>query len=162
MAKTRLANSIFQAARGTKNFLFPNMSKLDIGFRLAPDVLGAAQTAYYTPGDVVDKTIATTADFVGSAGTGLLLSRPFGASQMASIVDMGGSVAGFHGGNYVGNQLQKGKDKLMGGEGLSANERANIEYENALTQQIIADLDAAGLITPAGRAMFTNDNTGMI
>ena len=152
----RLAGNIFKAARGTKNFLFPNMSKVDIGLRLAPDVLGAAQTAYYTPGDIVDKTIATTADFVGSSGTGLLVSRPFGASQMASIIDMGGSVAGYHGGNYVGNQLQRGKDKLMGGEGLTANERAGIEYDQALREQLISELDAAGLL------VRNNGNTGLM
>ena len=97
-----------------------------------------------TPGDVGDKLIAGTTDLAGSAGTGLLLQHHLVKSLLGACIDQVGSIAGCTA-VYVGDQMQSGKDSLMGGEGLSAYERANVEYEDQLTQQLIQDLDSAGL-----------------
>ena len=100
--------------------------------------------------------IAGTTDFVGSAGTGLVVAAPFKKMPVAAgMIDQAGSIAGMYGGMAVSENMQRAKDRMMGGEGLSAYERAGLEYDEAMRQQVIAELNAAGLLKTM------NDNTGM-
>ena len=167
MAKARIAGEVFKNAKGllSNSSKFLGLDKMGAGeklWRFAPDAGFAVMNAVSTPGDLGDKLLAGGLDFAGSSMTGLTLAAPFKKHQgVAAGIDQAGSFIGGYGGHYAGMEAQKIKDKLMGGEGLSAYEKANIEYENQLTGQIIADLNAAGLLTPYGRAMLMNDNTGV-
>lgn len=167
MAKARIAGEVFKNAKGllssSSKFLgIDKMNTMDKILRFGPDAAFATMNAVSTPGDLGDKLLAGGLDFAGSSLTGLTAAAPFkGNPGVAAGIDQIGSIAGGYGGHYAGMEAQKIKDKLMGGKGLSAYEKANIEYENQLTGQIIADLNAAGLLTPYGRAMLMNDNTGV-
>ena len=166
MGKGRIAGEVFKGAKkvlgqGGKLLGLDQMGAVEKAARFGPDALFATMNAVNTPGDLGDKLIAGTTDFVGSAGTGLVLAAPFKKMPVAAgFIDQAGSIAGMYGGMAVGDNLQRGKDRMLGGEGLTAYERANAEYEDQLVARILQDLDTAGLLTPAGRAIFTNDNTG--
>ena len=166
MAKGRIAGEIFKGAKkvlgqGNKLLGLDQMGTVEKAARFGPDALFATMNAINNPGDLGDKLIAGTTDFVGSAGTGLVLAAPFKRMPVAAgFIDQAGSIAGMYGGMAVGDSLQRGKDRMMGGEGRTSYERASTEYEDQLVAQILKDLDTAGLLTPAGRSMLTNDNTG--
>ena len=158
--KARLAGKIFEGARKlsgqTSRLLgLDKMNTMDKVLRFGPDTGFAIMNAVQTPGDLTDKLIAGTTDFVGSAGTGLALAAPFKNHQgVATMMDMGGSYAGMFGGMAVSEAMQRGKDKMMGGQGLSAYERANAQYEEQFRQQIMQELSAAGLLR--------DETTGMV
>ena len=159
----RLAGQIFNQARRFGDYLTDGMTVTDKVLRFGPDAAFATMNAINTPGDVVDKLIAGTSDFAGSAGLGLVVAAPFKKMPaVAAGIDQVGSIAGMYGGMAVSDRLQRAKDSLTGGKGLSAYERANVEYENQLTQQLIQDLNSAGLLRPEAAALLTNDNTGMV
>ena len=167
MAKARIAGQIFNAikgaGKGTYNALGLNkMSAGDKLMRFGMDggyaILGAANT----PGDIGDKVIAGLGDFGLSAGTGLVAAAPFKKHPgTANAMDMIGSAVGWQVGQPAIEGTMRVKDKLVGGEGLSAYERAGIEYDTQLKAQVIAELDAAGLLNPEMKHLITNDNTGM-
>ena len=170
MAKARLAGSIFNGVRelGGKAAKVLNIDKMTpgeafgrFGLDAGYAVLGAAQT----PGDFGDKLIAGGGDLITSAGAGIALSALPGIRNkpgVASTVDAIGSTAGYMLGQPVVESTMRAKDKLMGGEGLSPYDKANIEYEQQLTRQVLMDLEAAGLLKPEANALLTNDNTGMV
>ena len=161
MAKARFAGAVFDGTRkllgqGSRLLGIDKMGGVEKAARFGPDALFATPELCRYPGDFTDKLIAGTTDFVGSAGTGLVVAAPFKKMPVAAgMIDQAGSIAGMYGGMAVSENMQRGKDRLMGGEGLSAYERAGLEYDEALRQQVIAELDAAGLLKT------TNDNTGM-
>ena len=113
-----------------------------LAMRLAPDVAFGALAAATTPGDYADKLIAGTTQAVGGGLTGLMMgrgARALGAgNELQGLVDMGGSILGDMGGMVVGDTLQRGKDKLFGGEGLTAYERMSKDQQDAFAQQIQA------------------------
>ena len=158
--KARLAGKIFEGAKTlagqTSRLLgIDEMDTMAKVMRFGPDAGFAVMNAVQTPGDLTDKLIAGTTDLVGSAGTGLVLAAPFKKHQgVATMLDMGGSYAGMFGGMAVSEAMQRGKDKMMGGQGLSAYERANVQYEEQFRQQIMQELSAAGLLR--------DDTTGMV
>ena len=159
--KARLAGKIFEAAKklpGQTSRLL-GIDQMDAGqklWRFGPDGVWAVVNAVQNPGDLTDKLIAGTTDFVGSAGTGLAFAAPFNkrAPGVAQGLDMLGSTVGMFGGMAVSEGMQRGKDKMMGGQGLSAYERANVQYEEQFRQQIMQELSAAGLLR--------DDTTGMV
>ena len=113
-----------------------------LAMRLAPDVAFGALAAATTPGDYADKLIAGSTQAIGGGLTGLMMGRGakrLGASdEIAGLVDMGGSVLGDFAGMAVGDTLQRGKDKVLGGEGLTAYERMSKEQQDAFAQQVQA------------------------
>lgn len=162
MSRARLAGQIFNAAKSAAKWPFNGMGKGEIALRLAPDAAFATMNAVQTPGDLGDKLIAGSTDFIGSGLTGLVVSKPF-KGPTGAVVDQIGSIGGMYGGMAVSDVAQRNKDRLMGGEGLSAYERSSLEYEKQLRAQVIAELDAAGMLSPEMRALLpTNDNTGMV
>ena len=163
MAKAKFAGEVFKAAKNAAGATgkFLGLDEMDAAtkfFRFAPDagfaVLGAAQT----PGDLGDKIIAGTTDFVGSAGLGLATAAPFKKHQnVAGIMDLTGSTVGMFGGMAAGEAIQRSKDKMMGGQGLSAYERANVEYEEALRAEILQEMADKGMLNPNIRGLIPNE-----
>ena len=153
----RLAGKVFQGAKGLGKWMKGDMDRGQLIGRLIPDAGMAALQGVMTPGDLGDKVIAGTTDFAASAGLGLVAARPFQSMpNVAGGMDMLGSTVGaFAAGPALSDSLQRGKDKVMGGQGLSAYERANLEYEEQIRAAIIQDLAARGLLK-------VNDNTGMM
>ena len=117
-----------------------------IAGRLAPDALFASMAFAQNPGDFGDKALAAGTQFIGGGLGGLALGRAADIHPMMSnlgfALDMAGSIGGDYAGMYVGDQLQRGKDKLMGGEGLTAWERMGAKeqqkFAENLEQQILA------------------------
>ena len=164
MAKARMAmQALDKLGKGTYNLLFSNMGKKEIAMRLAPDLLFGGMAAAQTPGDIGDKLIAGGASFVGGGlgglATGGITRRLGGGEGLQQMADFAGSFGGDFAGMAVGDQLQRGKDVLMGGEGLTPWERMGAEqqaqYAQELEQQIMAQY---GLI-PGSREQYAVDPT---
>ena len=133
-----------QALKALK-WLFKGSGPGDLALRVIPDAGFGILEAVNTPGDIVDKTVAGLGSATGGVLGGALLGKLGGNNQaVANLLDMGGSIGGDMLGRATAEQIQKGKDALMGGQGLSAYERAGMEYEKArekqLREQIIAEL----------------------
>jgi hypothetical protein len=139
--------------KGLGKALFGEMTKGDIAMRLAPDVFFGGMAAMQTPGDIGDKMIAGGTQLVGGGLGGLALGRVghrMGAGPgLETLLDMGGSVGGDFAGMAVGDVLQRGKDKLMGGEGQTAWERMGAQEQQAfadqIRQQTLMGLPGAGM-----------------
>ena len=164
MAKARMAMDAIRAlGGGTKNLLFGNMQAKDIAGRLSFDALFGGMAALQTPGDIGDKLIAGGATFAGGGLTGLaaggLARRTPGLRRFEGAADLVGSFGGDYLGMMAGDSLQRGKDVLMGGEGLTPWERMGAEqqaqYAQELEQQIMAQY---GLI-PGTREQYAVDPT---
>ena len=116
------------------------MGRTEIIGRLAPDALYSGMEFAMTPGDLADKSIAAAGSFVGGAGGGLALGRLGGKNQGAGfLLDMAGSLGGDFAGRAAYEAAQRGKDKLMGGEGLTPYERLAMEDRQQLEQLIRED-----------------------
>ena len=95
-------------------FLTKNVPKEELAIRLGMDALGGGMNAFYTPGDIGDKTIAALTDTLFSAGGGLLLGKFGGKGFGGTALDFVGSVGGSELGRRLGDQIQRGKDLAMG------------------------------------------------
>ena len=134
-----------------KNALFGGMTKGQIVGRLAPDAIFGGMAALQTPGDFADKAIAGGTQFLGGGLGGLAtarLAKGLGASPgVETIADFMGSYGGDFAAIPVGDTLQRGKDKIMGGEGRTAYERMSDEQQQQFADQIRQQtLMGAGLI----------------
>lgn len=121
-------------------FLTKGIPKDQLVARLGMDAMGGAMSAMYTPGDMGDKLIAgiTDAGFsaVGGLAAGRIGSPGFRAGLGGLATDYAGSVAGMEVGRMVGDQLQRGKDKLTGGEGLTGYEKLSKEQQQLMEEQV--------------------------
>ena len=118
------------------------MSKpADLAFRLAPDAAFGVMGAAMTPGDLGDKAIAGTTQFLGGGLTGLAMgrgARAMGATQrVADMVDMGGSVVG----DMIGMQVGDGIMRVKGG-GMTPWEKQAAEQDELVRAQILNELKA--------------------
>lgn len=121
---------------GTNQF----MKADELTLRLLPDILFGGIEGAMTPGDLGDKLIAGTSTAVGGSLGGLGLGRLGGRNQVLGTgLDIGGSILGDFAGRSVGDQIQRGKDKLAGGQGLTAYERLGEEDRKKLEQMIRED-----------------------
>jgi hypothetical protein len=117
----------------------------DLAFRLIPDIGFAGLTAATTPGDVFDKATAAGTQLIGGTGLGLAAGRLGGRNKdIAGLLDMAGSVGGDFAAMPIGDAIMRGKDKVMGGEGLTPYERMSVEQEQAIREsaqtQILAQM----------------------
>ena len=154
MAGTKL----LEAASGDPAFkggigkaLFGNMDKGQVLGRLAPDIFFGGLATATTPGDLGDRLIAGGTQFLGGGLGGIALAkgaRKMGAGEYGQLLaDMAGSIAGDFGGMAVGDTIMRGKDKVMGGEGLTPYERLSAEQQKQLAEQIRQQtLIGAGLV----------------
>ena len=141
------ASAAFKSGLGKA--IFGDMTKAGIAGRLAPDIAFGGMSAMMTPGDFGDKLIAGSTQAIGGGLGGIALGRAAGAinSNLGLAADFAGSYGGDFAGMAVGDSLQRGKDKLMGGEGRTAYERMSDEQQQQLAEQIRQQtLMGAGLI----------------
>lgn len=148
--------------QGLGNLVFGNMTKGQIAARLAPDAIFGGVAALQTPGDLGDKLIAGGASAIGGGMGGLVLSRGAGRLGMGEGVqiaaDFGGSILGDMGGMAVGDGLQRGKDKIMGGAGQTAYERMSAEQQAQFADQIRQQTLMGAGIVPGVRDQFMYEN----
>ena len=142
------------------------MSKGDLAMRLAPDIMFGGLEAAMTPGDLVDKGLAGAGSALGGSIGGLALGKLGGRNQaLATVLDMAGSIGGDMGGRMGAEQLQRGKDVLMGGKGETAYERLSTKDREALEKMIRDDqkgqvLEDLGLL-PGSTQGFLYGNQGL-
>ena len=136
MAKGRMAGKLLDAL----GWLFKGQDGAEIAFRVIPDVGFGVLEGAMTPGDIGDKLIAGTSTAVGGLGGGIALGKLGGNGRLGTALDMAGSLGGDFAGRAVGEQVQKGKDKLMGGKGQSAYERFNEEQMAMIREQAKQEL----------------------
>ena len=103
--------------------------------RVAPDVLFGGIAAMQTPGDFTDKLIAGTTQAVGG-GLGGGLTTGLTGGRLGMLGEFAGGYGGDVAGMMVGDNLQRGKDKLMGGKGQTAYERMGNEQQEQFANQI--------------------------
>ena len=140
-----------------KGFLFDKMNRGKIVGRLASDAFFGGLAAVTTPGDLGDKAIAGGTQFVGG-GFGVLVAggaaRKLGAGAgLQTAADFAGSFGGDFAGMAVGDNLQRGKDKLMGGKGMTAWERMSAEQQEEFRRMEQEVLEKYGLL-PGNRSQF--------
>lgn len=150
-------------------FLYNNAGRNsgEVAMRLLPDLAFGGLAAAQTPGDLGDKLIAGTTQALGGVVGGIGsagIARKLGANDgFQTAADFIGSYGGDFAGMMVGDTLQRGKDKLMGGQGQTAWERMGAnqqaQYARQLEQQILAQY---GLVVPGSREQYAIDpSTGM-
>lgn len=159
-----------QALGNAGKFLWRNAGNgpIDKLFRIGPDVGFGVMAAAQTPGDLGDKLIAggtqAAGGILGGIGTGAALNKIGMPVQVAAMGDMFGSYGGDFAGMAVGDQLQRGKDALMGGTGQTAWERMGMEQqaqmEQQLRQQILTEYGLAPQANPNLMVSYVDPSTG--
>ena len=128
-----------------------------------PDVFFGGLSALQTPGDAGDKLIAGASQAIGGGLGGVGLTALTGnTGKYRILTDMAGSVGGDFAGMFVGDNIMRGKDMLMGGKGQTPYEKMSEEqqreYANVLRRQILTEY---GLV-PGTREQYAVDpSTGM-
>ncbi len=156
----RFAGQALSAGPKAVKWLTKGIGPGEMALRVVPDIGFGVMAAAQTPGDLGDKLIAGGTQTLGGVTGGLLGGKLGGNNQILSnMLDMGGSVAGDFAGMAVGDNAQRIKDKMMGGEGLTPWERMGAEqqaeYAQQLEQQILRQY---GLI-PGTREQYAVDPT---
>lgn len=137
MAKGKMAGQALNALKS----LFAGQSAPEIALRLAPDIGFGVLEGVLTPGDLGDKIIAGGTSGLGGAAGGLLLGKLGGKNAMLTqALDMAGSIGGDFAGRAGGDLIMRGKDKLMGGEGLTPYERMNAQQQEQFAESVRAQL----------------------
>ena len=153
------AGNAFKAGLGKA--LFGGMTKGQIAQRLAPDAIFGGMAAMQTPGDIGDKLIAGGTQFVGGGLGGLAtarLAKGLGAGEgLQTIADFAGSYGGDFAGMAAGDTIQRGKDKMMGGEGRTAYERMSDEQQRQFAEQIRQQTIMGGSMIPGMQNQYLSD-----
>ena len=158
----------FDAIKNTGKFLLNNAgsNKDEIAMRLVPDVGFGILAGVQTPGDLGDKLVAGTASTLGGSLGGIATAGALRGMRMPGAVqnlgDLAGSVAGDYAGMMVGDTIQRAKDRLMGGEGLTAWERMTSQQQGQYAQQLENQILAQYGLLPGTREQYAYDpSTGM-
>jgi len=162
MSKARMAGNALKwlFSKAGKNAGDPRqrMNAMDIAARLGPDAVFSTMAAATTPGDLGDKLLVGATDFVGSGLTGLAAGR----ATNSALVDQVASIAGAYGSMPVADVAMRGKDKLMGGAGLTPYERLSVEQQEQMREQITQQvMQAYGLVPGTRDRYFSDTSTGM-
>ena len=168
MSKARMAGELLKRLGGTsKDLLFGGMTKEQIAGRLAPDAIFGVLAATQTPGDLGDKLIAGSASAIGGGLGGLATGRALGAlpgmrnnMTVQNIADFAGSFGGDVAGMAVGDQIMRGKDLVMGGQGLTPFERMGAEQQAAFAADLERRILAQYGLLPGTREQYANPTTG--
>lgn len=167
-AVSRVGRFAGQALGKTGKFLLNNAgsSKSEIAMRLVPDLGFGVLAGVQTPGDLGDKLIAGSTSAIGGSLGGIATAGALRGIRMPGTVqnlgDLAGSWMGDEVGMIVGDSLQRGKDKLTGGQGLTAFERMGADQQAAYAQQLEQQILAQYGIIPGTREQYAIDpNTGM-
>ena len=141
-------------------YLTKGISPQEMAFRLGTDALGGGMAMIYTPGDIGDKLIAGGATAIGGGLGGLALGRAasrFGEGASLAA-DFAGSIGGDMAGVAAADALMRGKDRFMGGTGVTPYERMSAEQQSQFAKQVRQQtLMGAGLV-PGVRDQFLYEN----
>ena len=155
------------AINGLKNaghFLKSNMGANagEVALRVVPDIGFGVLAAAQTPGDMGDKLIAGTTQAAGGVLGGVSAAGAVramrGGQALQNLADMGGSIAGDFAGMAVGENIQRGKDLVMGGQGLTPWERMGQAEQAAYAQQLEQQILAQYGLIPGTREQFAQAN----
>jgi hypothetical protein len=134
---TRLAGKALGKLGQIKNFLFKDMTPMDITGRLLPDVAIGGMIGAQTEGDIFDKIVSGGTSTVSGGISGLALGRLAGKNQaLGNLLDFAGSWGGDYAGMMASDQVLRAKDRLMGGKGQTGYERAGEAQQLAMAQQL--------------------------
>ena len=161
-AAPRMAgDALFKSGIGKA--VFGDMTKQQIGMRIAPDLMFGGIAGVMTPGDLGDKLIAGGTQAVGGGLGGIAVGRAAGRfGETASFLgDMAGSFGGDMAGMAVGDTIMRGKDRLMGGSGQTPYERLNAEQQAALADQIRRQAVGGASLVPGFQEQFSGLGTGL-
>lgn len=122
-----------------------NLGPMDPGMvtgMVAPDLIFGAMYGAATPGDLTDKIVAGAGSTIGGVVGGVGLRGAIGVKNpgLGMAIDFAGSMGGDMAGQAASDQILRAKDKLSGGLGLSPFERAQLEQEQMLRQQVEAEV----------------------
>lgn len=159
MAKARMAGKALEALK----WLFKGDDAGQIALRVVPDVGFGVLEGALTPGDLGDKIIAGSGTALGGVTGGAALGKLGMGNPIATqMLDLAGSVGGDFAGRYVAEGLQKGKDKLMGGEGQTAYEKLSDEQFRQLKEQASRQaLAELGLLPQGYQTALVDPYSGM-
>ena len=158
------------ALKNTGKFLVQNMGSNagEVALRVVPDVGFGVLAATQTPGDIGDKLIAggsqALGGVLGGVGTvGALRKVPGLADKgmLLTLADQAGSIGGDFAGMAIGDNLMRGKDKLMGGYGETPWERMSAEQQQMFAAQLEQQILAQYGILPGTREQYSDPTTGM-
>ena len=129
--------------------------------RLAPDAAFGVLAATQTPGDAFDKATAFTASTLGG-GLGGALTTAATRGKLGALGELAGGYGGDMLGMYVGDAVSRGKDKLMGGEGMTPFERMGADQQKQFAQDLEQQFLAQyGMLVPGTREQYLDPTTGM-
>ena len=74
------------------------------------------------------------------------------------VADMAGSIGGDYAGMMVGDTLQRGKDRVMGGAGQTAYERMSAQQQAEFAEQIRRQTISGAGMVPGVRDEFMYAN----
>lgn len=165
MSKARMAGALLKKLGGTsKDLLFGGMTNPQIAARLAPDAFFGILAATQTPGDLGDKLIAGGSSAIGGGLGGLAVGRAVGkmggGETLQTISDFAGSFGGDVAGMAVGDQIMRGKDLVMGGQGLTPYERMGAEQQAAFAADLERQILAQYGLLPGTREQYADPTTG--
>lgn len=158
----------FDAIKNSGKFLLNNAGSGpgEIAMRLVPDIGFGILAGAQTPGDLGDKLIAGGASALGGSIGGIATAGALKGIRMPGAVqnlgDLAGSFAGDYAGMMVGDTIQRGKDRLMGGQGQTAWERMGAQQQAQYAQQLEQQILSQYGVIPGSREQYAIDpTTGM-
>ena len=162
MSRTRLAGKalkwLLSKPGATAADPWVAMNKWDIAKRLGPDAGFALLNAAQTPGDIGDKIISGGTDFALSGFSGLAAGRATGSGT----VDQLASIAGAYSAMPVADTVMRGKDRMLGGMGLTPYDRLSLEQQELMKQQITQQVMSTYGMLPGNRTGYYPDpSSGM-
>lgn len=157
----RFAGHALKAGPKAVQWLTKGIGPGEMALRVIPDMGFGFAAGWQTPGDLGDKLIAGGTQTLGGIAGGLLGGKLGGSNQILSnVLDMGGSYAGDFAGMAVGDNAQRIKDKMMGGEGLTPWERMGAEQQAQYAQELEEQILRQYGIIPGTREQFADPTTG--
>lgn len=163
MSRARLAGQIFNAAKTAAAWPFKGMGTIEKIARVGPDAVMGTIVGVNTPGDLSDKITAGATDAILGSTVGIVAAKPFKNPLIAGAVDTAASTAGAMViAPKVTESIQRNKDRMLGGEGLSAWERSAKEHEELLRQQILQEYVNAGVIPANALPNVAVSNAGIV
>ena len=156
-----------QALKNGGKFLIKNMGNNagEVALRVVPDIGFGALAAVQTPGDIGDKLIAGGSKpwrRIGRVTTAGALRSMKAGQAIQNLGDMAGSVAGDFAGMAVGDNIMRGKDKLMGGAGETPWERMSADQQAQYAQQLEQQILAQYGLLPGTREQFAQANPNLM
>lgn len=138
----------------------------EIALRVVPDVGFGVMAAVQTPGDIADKLIAggtqAAGGILGGIGTAGALRKIGAGGAIQNLGDMAGSVAGDFAGMAVGDNVMRGKDRVMGGAGETPYERMGAEQQALMAEELQKQIMFQYGLIPGTREQYAvNPSTGM-